>query len=149
MRSEKGYRKRAGSLDYVGNYRFRPGLYLLTLIYLLLMGGLFVVKQMTLEGLISQLSITGTEMNIRNERLHLLLNIKKQIYGWQPDELIMGMTVADWNLKTITQRKLHNPVTYSAAGTMPNTSPQSLNSNFLGLATQVVVAQEGHLIPYM
>lgn len=119
------------------------------LVYVALAGANFALKQLALDSLSVQQAADHLEMGIRNERLHLLLNLKKQIYRWQPSELVMSLELASWNRQALANRKLNYRIEYSADGDSPNSSPQAINSNFLDLATEIFVTQTDTLLPYL
>lgn len=74
-------------------------------IFVLFVCGLFGVKRLEVQTFLNNLMNYENELSWRNERLQLILNLKKKIFGYRPDEPIAGINLKDWLLQTIDKRK--------------------------------------------
>jgi hypothetical protein len=54
-------------------------------------------------------------MRVRNERAHIIMNLKKQLFQFLATDPIQGQSVDSWNMQMISQLKLNSEVTSDSA----------------------------------
>lgn len=77
------------------------------LVYVVLLACNFQAKQLIINQLVEELQTNSQASRIGNQRVHILLNLKKQFYGWQMAEPIGNTSALEWNSAALSQRRLN------------------------------------------
>lgn len=96
-----GRRKRNVELNKKGYKRPRAFFYSCAVLFLSFITGIFVIKNQEIAWLSENLHDKVIDSEWRNERLNLVLNVKKQAFKFQYGRLVNGKPLSNWLLTTI------------------------------------------------